>query len=670
MDAVLQISYPSLLHGLRAPHDGTSPYKRQTTPISPPLAVTRGYPYPQDPTRYPPSAHTAPSSIVYTTLYPSERHEFVRERYHESVPQPRRRPSLLPHADYVIMERERQLEQYRYIDREQVASGLPSHLLPSISGHYESEQVNKRPRLCMPDPKADLRQPLRIDTQDVIEIKREPAYNPQVEAISPTLPGDDMRPDSIPMRSSKDDLLQQISKVDREIAKAESQISKLKKKQAELEMVAANPETKDKNSEKSVSEPKHQSIAQVIYADNRKKVQEDRENLAKLGPKVELPLYNQPSDMAIYHENRRKFMAFKKNLIQLFKRRHRERQKHDVHLTDSYNTLYQQWLKKVDRIENSAKRKAKEAKMREFYEKQFPELKKQREDKERFSRVGTRIRSDAELEEIMDGLQEQELEDKKMRSYAVIPPILLHAKQRRLRFDNKNGLIEDPMAEHRDRQLLNLWTDQEKEIFKEKFLQHPKNFSLIAQYLDKKTVADCVQHYYLTKKGENYKQLLRKHNVRRKRFPKPHPQQPPTTNQSTGVTTRQGAANAQPDDSKSGNGNGGSHSGSGGNGSSGQSCRDGKESEKDGNGGNSNNKTDKDQKKEKDSETGDEQSDDNDGSNDNQDKSGGPHPCAVCKTMLEHFGQSRPVTKGNCAQYGLREEDVTDESRVCSSCRC
>lgn len=49
------------------------------------------------------------------------------------------------------------------------------------------------------------------------------------------------------------------------------------------------------------------------------------------------------------------------------------------------------------------------AKNRELFEKVFPELRKQREEKERFSRVGARVKSDAEMEEIMDGLQEQEV---------------------------------------------------------------------------------------------------------------------------------------------------------------------------------------------------------------------------------------------------------------------
>ena len=57
----------------------------------------------------------------------------------------------------------------------------------------------------------------------------------------------------------------------------------------------------------------------------------------------------------------------------------------------------------------------KEAKLRDYFEKIFPELKKHRDDKERLSRTGTRAgvgvyaRSEAELEQIADGIKEQEV---------------------------------------------------------------------------------------------------------------------------------------------------------------------------------------------------------------------------------------------------------------------
>lgn len=44
------------------------------------------------------------------------------------------------------------------------------------------------------------------------------------------------------------------------------------------------------------------------------------------------------------------------------------------------------WEKKVERIENNPRRRAKESKVREYYEKQFPEIRKQREMQERMQR--------------------------------------------------------------------------------------------------------------------------------------------------------------------------------------------------------------------------------------------------------------------------------------------
>lgn len=99
------------------------------------------------------------------------------------------------------------------------------------------------------------------------DIVQGPAYNPQVEAISPTLPSESIRDES-PLRSTKDDLLVNIARVDREIAKTESQIAKLKKKKVELEEAATQPQ-KEKDESSTATELVIQSLPQSIYADNR-----------------------------------------------------------------------------------------------------------------------------------------------------------------------------------------------------------------------------------------------------------------------------------------------------------------------------------------------------------------------------------------------------------------
>ena len=93
--------------------------------------------------------------------------------------------------------------------------------------------------------------------------------------------------------------------------------------------------------------------------------------------------------------------------------------------------------------------------------------------------------------------------------------MLLPPEERKRKYITNNGLIHDPMALYNDRKFLNTWSESEKEIFKEKYLLTPKNFGAIASFLGRKTVSDCVQYYYLSKKTENYKQLIRRVKVRR-----------------------------------------------------------------------------------------------------------------------------------------------------------
>lgn len=91
------------------------------------------------------------------------------------------------------------------------------------------------------------------------------AYTPQTEAISPTLP----EPQEEAFKITKEDILKQITNIDVEIAKRESQIGKLQKKLKELEEVASQPLDTKRPVEEASLQPKHQTLVQKIYAENR-----------------------------------------------------------------------------------------------------------------------------------------------------------------------------------------------------------------------------------------------------------------------------------------------------------------------------------------------------------------------------------------------------------------
>ncbi|XP_076131486.1 nuclear receptor corepressor 1 isoform X1 [Alosa pseudoharengus] len=487
-----------------------------------------------------------PHSVQYT--FSSARHqpEFTVQDYRTHIQdqqQARRRPSLLSEFHPGT---ERPPERRH---------GYEQQFVSSLTSQPEHESLEpKRPRVDGPlethfarAPTGTIVLPVPHVMQDGIrsaagEVKKETQFNVKVEASSPGGVGQHMaeEQDASPSKLSKEELIQSMDRVDREIAKVEQQIFKLKKKQQQLEQEAAKPVEPEKPVSPPPVEHKHRSIVQIIYDENRvgalgtpvsllhttpKKAEEAHKIFEGLGPKVELPLYNQPSDTKVYHDNIKTNQLMRKKLILFFKRRNHARKQREQKICQRYDQLMEAWEKKVERMENNPRRKAKESRTREYYERQFPEIRKQREQQERFqssflalSRVGQRgtglsatiARSEHEISEIIDGLSEQENNEKQMRQLSVIPPMMYDSEQRRVKFINMNGLMEDPMKVYKSRQFMNVWTEHEKEIFREKFVQHPKNFGLIASYLERKCVADCVLYYYLTKKNQNYKTLVRR----------------------------------------------------------------------------------------------------------------------------------------------------------------
>ncbi|KAM5238869.1 nuclear receptor corepressor 2 isoform 2-T2 [Ctenodactylus gundi] len=413
--------------------------------------------------------------------------------------------------------------------------------LPEL-GKAEMEFIEtKRPRLeLLPDPLLRPSPLLAAGQPGASEdLTKDRSLAGKLEPVSPASPPPaEPGLELAPPRLSKEELIQNMDRVDREITMVEQQISKLRKKQQQLEEEAAKPPEPEKPVSPPPIESKHRSLVQIIYDENRKKAEAAHRILEGLGPQVELPLYNQPSDTRQYHENIKINQAMRKKLILYFKRRNHARKQWEQKFCQRYDQLMEAWEKKVERIESNPRRRARESKVREYYEKQFPEIRKQRELQERMQRVGQRgsglsmsaARSEHEVSEIIDGLSEQENLEKQMRQLAVIPPMLYDADQQRIKFINMNGLMDDPMKVYKDRQVMNLWSEQEKETFREKFMQHPKNFGLIASFLERKTVAECVLYYYLTKKNENYKSLVRR-SYRRRGKSQQQPPPPPRSSQ-------------------------------------------------------------------------------------------------------------------------------------------
>lgn len=267
---------------------------------------------------------------------------------------------------------------------------------PDPGGQPSSKRIRLSENTATPPPPL-----LQIDVRDQPTVSTG-AYHPQVEAISPTLPNE---PTEDSIRAAKDALLLEIAKVDSEIENAQNKISMLKKQEAQLEEASNKPQ---QLKEKAEVPTRHRSLAQKVYMENRKKAAAAHALISdKLGPPVELPLYNQPSDVDACKKVIQLHPNFKDKLIAYISKIKGERAAKNTAMAEKYTVLSQDWLKRVEKIQSGAKRKAREAKAREYFERVFVELRKQREDKERFSRVGSRIKSEADLEEIMDGLQEQ-----------------------------------------------------------------------------------------------------------------------------------------------------------------------------------------------------------------------------------------------------------------------
>ena len=124
------------------------------------------------------------------------------------------------------------------------------------------------------------------------------------------------------------------------------------------------------------------------------------------------------------------------------------------------------------------------------------------------------VRSDEEMLQKIKELEEEEMRREQFRkTLADIPPMIFDRSERRSKtlLANRNGLVLNAMEDEKQNRLRNPWSDIEKLIFLEKFLQYPKEFWKIAKFLRNKSTNDVVAFYYNTKHEMDYKNYLKHH---------------------------------------------------------------------------------------------------------------------------------------------------------------
>ncbi|KAJ1032504.1 hypothetical protein NDA16_000528 [Ustilago loliicola] len=142
-----------------------------------------------------------------------------------------------------------------------------------------------------------------------------------------------------------------------------------------------------------------------------------------------------------------------------------------------------------------------------------------------FAGFGDAVRSEAEFLEILASLENADMQDPNMRAArttATAPDMFIDPDSdhlTKLRYDDVNGFVADPLAFYLDEFDPDVWSEEEKAIFARRYALWPKQFGKIAQALPHKTPAQCVRYYYLNKKvpGNDFKALAAARNRERKR---------------------------------------------------------------------------------------------------------------------------------------------------------
>lgn len=140
----------------------------------------------------------------------------------------------------------------------------------------------------------------------------------------------------------------------------------------------------------------------------------------------------------------------------------------------------------------------------------------------RTANLGDTVRSDLEMEQILASLENSDLSDPhylSQHNLATIPD-MISVKNGKVDylFDDTCHRVENPTEYYAPETGIHDWTEEEKKIFLDKYAAYPKQFGIIANCLPNKTSSQCVDYYYLHKKGFiDFRKVVSKFGSKRRR---------------------------------------------------------------------------------------------------------------------------------------------------------
>ncbi|ORE10190.1 hypothetical protein BCV72DRAFT_221945 [Rhizopus microsporus var. microsporus] len=250
------------------------------------------------------------------------------------------------------------------------------------------------------------------------------------------------------------------------------------------------------------------------------------------------PLYKSIEDYACYQENVKSFEKLRLKIAHALSIQNTASKKKEQMLKHEFKMLYDQWRDKnlvLDRIRNH-ERKGSEKYHRGSNRKRDDQAEEYTDnvifitgapDALRFKNDGTSTpytnnglytsdaaRSEAELLEIIQSLESAEMrnpESRAKKTTATIPPMILDVRERMRTFDDRSGLVEDPLTYyHTGPDTGDIWNQQEVTTFMESYMMYPKQFERISRAIGTKTATQCVLFYYRKKKKIDFKALMKK----------------------------------------------------------------------------------------------------------------------------------------------------------------